>query len=126
VWRSGYFLADWLVQSAPTRRATTSVSYERCVRDHVLPYLGDVLLCSLTPEDVRRWQSALLCKPRRFREAATYRAPLRNRWIHPTGATQSHWAIWRADALGHRGHVGGRVEVEGSGRWTPEKPRSKT
>jgi hypothetical protein len=46
------FLEDWLVQSAPTRRATTSASYECCVRDHVLPHLGEVRLCELTPERI--------------------------------------------------------------------------
>ncbi|MEX1008146.1 MAG: Arm DNA-binding domain-containing protein [Acidimicrobiia bacterium] len=61
------FLEDWLVQSAPTRRATTSDSYERCVRDHVLPHLGEVRLCELTPERIRNWQTLLLQKPRRFR-----------------------------------------------------------
>ena len=38
----GEFLTDWLVQSEPTRRPTTSVSYGRCVRDHLVPYLGEV------------------------------------------------------------------------------------
>jgi integrase len=62
------FLGDWLGQSAPTRRATTSDSYERCVRDHVLPHLGEVRLCELTPERIRTWQGLLLQKPRRFRD----------------------------------------------------------
>ena len=42
----GEFLVEWLVSSEPTRRPTTSVSYERCVRDHVIPYLGEVRLRS--------------------------------------------------------------------------------
>src|SRR5680860_182941 len=46
------FLTDWLVQSEPTRRATTSVSYERCVRDHVMSYLGEVLLRELAQQDL--------------------------------------------------------------------------
>jgi integrase len=85
------FLTDWLVQSQPTRRATTSVSYERCVRDHVVPYFGDVLLRELKPDDVRRWQSALLCKPRRFREGA----------LSPTTVRYCHRLLRRAlqDAL---------------------------
>ena len=51
------FLTGWLVQSEPTRRPTTSVSYERCVRDHVVPFLGDVVLRELAPDHVRTWQT---------------------------------------------------------------------
>ena len=63
----GEFLVEWLVSSEPTRRPTTSVSYERCVRDHVIPHLGAVRLRDLAPEHVRSWQAVLLRKPRRFR-----------------------------------------------------------
>ncbi len=85
------FLADWLVQSAPTRRATTSVSYERCVRDHVVPYLGDVVLRDLGPDEVRAWQTALLRKPLRFREGT----------LSPTTVRYCHRLLRRAlqDAL---------------------------
>jgi hypothetical protein len=62
------FLEDWLAQSAPTRRTTTSVSYERCVRDHVMPFLGELSLGELGADRVRTWEADLLRKPRRFRE----------------------------------------------------------
>lgn len=74
------FLTDWLVQSEPTRRPTTSVSYERCVRDHVVPYLGEVLLCELAPDHVRAWQTALLQKPLRFRAGTL--SPTTVRYCH--------------------------------------------
>ncbi len=45
-----------------------SVSYERCVRDHVIPHLGAVRLRDLAPEHVRSWQAVLLRTPRRFRD----------------------------------------------------------
>ena len=64
----GEFLVEWLVASEPTRRPTTSVSYERCVRDHVIPHLGQVRLRDLAPEHVRSWQAVLLRTPRRFRD----------------------------------------------------------
>ena len=64
----GEFLVEWLVASEPTRRPTTSVSYERCVRDHVIPHLGRVRLRDLAPEHIRSWQAALLRTPRRFRD----------------------------------------------------------
>ena len=64
----GEFLVEWLVSSEPTRRPTTSVSYERCVRDHVIPHLGTVRLRELAPEHVRSWQAVLLRTPRRFRD----------------------------------------------------------
>ncbi len=85
------FLTDWLVQSEPTRRPTTSVSYERCVRDHVVPYLGDVLLRELAPDHVRGWQTALLQKPLRFRKGT----------LSPTTVRYCHRLLRRAlqDAL---------------------------
>lgn len=85
------FLTDWLVQSQPTRRATTSVSYERCVRDHVVPHLGAVSLLDLAPDHVRAWQTALLHKPRRFRDGT----------LSPTTVRYCHRLLRRAlqDAL---------------------------
>jgi integrase len=85
------FLEDWLVQSAPTRRPTTSSSYERCMRDYVLPHLGDVTLAELGPEHVRAWEAELLCKPRRFRDGA----------LSPTTVGYCHRLLRRAlqDAL---------------------------
>lgn len=85
------FLGEWLVQSAPTRRATTSVSYERCVRDHVIPHLGGVVLRQLTPDHVRTWQTTLLQKPLRFREGT----------LSPTTVRYCHRLLRRAlqDAL---------------------------
>ena len=85
------FLADWLVQSEPTRRPTTSVSYERCVRDHVVPFLGDVVLRELAPDHVRSWQTALLRKPLRFRDGV----------LSPTTVRYCHRLLRRAlqDAL---------------------------
>ena len=85
------FLTDWLVQSEPTRRPTTSVSYERCVRDHVVPYLGHVVLRDLLPDDVRGWQTALLQKPLRFRDGT----------LSPTTVRYCHRLLRRAlqDAL---------------------------
>ncbi len=64
----GEFLVEWLVASEPTRRPTTSVSYERCVRDHVIPHLGEMRLRELAPEHVRSWLAVLLGTPRRFRD----------------------------------------------------------
>ncbi len=85
------FLTDWLVQSEPTRRPTTSVSYERCMRDHVVPYLGDVVLRDLAPDHVRAWQTALLQKPLRFRDGT----------LSPTTVRYCHRLLRRAlqDAL---------------------------
>ena len=85
------FLEEWLVQSAPTRRATTSDSYERCVRDHLLPHLGEVRLRELTPERIRNWQTLLLQKPRRFRDGP----------LSPTTVRYCHRLLRRAlqDAL---------------------------
>ena len=79
------------MQSAPTRRATTSDSYERCVRDHVLPHLGEVGLRELTPERIRNWQTMLLQKPRRFRDGP----------LSPTTVRYCHRLLRRAlqDAL---------------------------
>ena len=79
------------MQSAPTRRATTSDSYERCVRDHVLPHLGEVRLRELTPERIRNWQTLLLQKPRRFRDGP----------LSPTTVRYCHRLLRRAlqDAL---------------------------
>ena len=81
------FLTDWLVQSEPTRRATTSVSYERCVRDHVVPYLGEVLLRELAPDHVRAWHTALLQKPLRFRKGTL--SPTTVRYCHRLLRTRS-------------------------------------
>jgi integrase len=85
------FLTDWLVQSEPTRRPTTSVSYERCVRDHVVSNLGEVLLRELAPDHVRAWQTALLHKPLRFRDGT----------LSPTTVRYCHRLLRRAlqDAL---------------------------
>jgi integrase len=85
------FLSDWLVQSEPTRRPTTSVSYKRCVRDHVVPHLGDVPLSGLAPDHVRAWQTALLQKPLRFRKGT----------LSPTTVRYCHRLLRRAlqDAL---------------------------
>lgn len=85
------FLTDWLVQSEPTRRPTTSVSYERCVRDHVVPYLGEVVLRELAPDHVRAWQTWLLQRPLRFREGT----------LSPTTVRYCHRLLRRAlqDAL---------------------------
>jgi integrase len=85
------FLEDWLVQSSPTRRPTTSCSYERCIRDYVLPHLGDVILTELGPEHVRNWEAELLCTPRRFRDGA----------LSPTTVGYCHRLLRRAlqDAL---------------------------
>lgn len=74
------FLADWLVQSAPTRRPTTSVSYERCVRDHTVPVLGAVMLADLSPDHVRSWQAELHRKPLRFRDGTL--SPTTVRYCH--------------------------------------------
>ena len=74
------FLTDWLVQSEPTRRPTTSVSYERCVRDHMVPFLGDVVLRDLAPDHVRAWQAVLLQKPLRFRKGTL--SPITVRYCH--------------------------------------------
>jgi integrase len=85
------FLTDWLVQSAPTRRPTTSVSYERCVRDHVIPVLGAVVLRDLSADHVRSWQAELLRKPLRFRDGT----------LSPTTVRYCHRLLRRAlqDAL---------------------------
>ena len=85
------FLVEWLVSSQPTRRPTTSVSYERCVRDHVVPHLGELRLRELAPEHVRGWQSTLLAKPRRFRDGM----------LSPTTVRYCHRLLRRAlqDAL---------------------------
>ena len=60
------FLVDWLVQSASTRRATTSVLYEQLVRQHIVPHLGAGVLGALAPADVREWHAVLLRKPKRW------------------------------------------------------------
>ncbi len=85
------FLGEWLVSSRPTRRPTTSVSYERCVRDHVVPHLGEVRLPELAPDHVRAWQAALLRTPRRFRDGP----------LSPTTVRYCHRLLRRAlqDAL---------------------------
>lgn len=85
------FLTDWLVQSEPTRRPTTSVSYERCLRDHVVPSLGDVVLRNLAPDHVRAWQTSLLQKSLRFRKGT----------LSPTTVRYCHRLLRRAlqDAL---------------------------
>lgn len=64
----GEFLVEWLATSEPTRRPTTSVSYQYCAHAHVIPHLGEVPLRDLAPEHVRSWQAALLRTPRRFRD----------------------------------------------------------
>ena len=66
----GEFLADWLVQSKPTRRASTHASYVQCARDYVLPHLGSVGLRDLSPDDVRKWHVALL-QQKRIHRAGT-------------------------------------------------------
>jgi integrase len=63
----GAFLADWLVQSAPTRRASTTVGYRTCIERYVLPHLADVPLRDLGPTEVREWEVALLATPKQFR-----------------------------------------------------------
>ena len=60
------FLLEWLEQSAPTRRPTTSVSYERLVRQHIAPHLGTITLAALAPADIRAWHATLLRKPKRW------------------------------------------------------------
>jgi hypothetical protein len=64
----GRFLVEWLVSSEPTRRPTTSVSYQYCAHAHLIPHLGEVPLRDLAPEHVRSWQAVLLRTPRRFRD----------------------------------------------------------
>lgn len=59
----GEFLVDWLGQSAATRRATTSVQYDRLVHLHMVPHLGEIRLRDLDPAAVRGWHSMLLAKP---------------------------------------------------------------
>src|SRR6478735_865788 len=49
------FLTDWLTASEPTRRPTTSVSYERMVAHHVIPHLGELGLRDLAPAHLRVW-----------------------------------------------------------------------
>ncbi len=59
------FLVDWLEHSAPTRRPTTSVLYDKLVRQHIAPHLGTITLDALVPDDIRAWHATLLRKPKR-------------------------------------------------------------
>lgn len=87
----GAFLMDWLKQSAPTRRATTSDSYERLVTQHIVPHLGDVLLHELAPADIRAWHATLLRTPKRWGAGV----------LSPTSVRTTHRVLRRAlqDAL---------------------------
>ena len=60
------FLTDWLEHSSSTRRPTTSVSYDKLVRQHIAPHLGAIPLISLAPADIRSWHATLLRKPKRW------------------------------------------------------------
>lgn len=59
----GAFLADWLEHSAATRRPTTSVSYDRLVRQHIVPHLGSITLNELSPADLRAWHASAPLDP---------------------------------------------------------------
>jgi integrase len=85
------FLLDWLEQSAPTRRATTSVLYDRFVRQHIVPHLGEILIRNLAPADIRAWHTVLLRKAKRWGGAP----------LSPTTVRTTHRILRRAlqDAL---------------------------
>jgi hypothetical protein len=85
------FLADWLVQSAPTRRPTTSRSYERVVKWFLVPHLGGLELCELVPVHIRGMHTELLATKRRRGSGL----------LSPTTVRMAHGVLRRAlqDAL---------------------------
>jgi len=85
------FLVDWLEHSSSTRRPTTSVLYDRLVRQHVAPHLGTITLDALAPADIRSWHATLLRKPKRWGGAP----------LSPTTVRTTHRVLRRAlqDAL---------------------------
>ena len=54
------FTRRWLATVKPTLRPATFVSYEGAVRNHLVPYFGDVALTSITREQVERFMAAKL------------------------------------------------------------------
>ena len=86
------FLMEWLEHSAPTRRPTTSVSYDTLVRQHIAPHIGAITLVALAPADIRAWHATLLRKPKRWGGGAP---------LSPTTVRTTHRVLRRAlqDAL---------------------------
>ncbi|MGD9754370.1 MAG: Arm DNA-binding domain-containing protein, partial [Acidimicrobiia bacterium] len=80
------FLVDWLEHSASTRRPTTSVSYDKLVRQHIAPHLGTITLAELAPTDIRAWHATLLRKPKRWGGAP----------LSPTTVRTTHRVLRRA------------------------------
>ena len=72
------FLADWLVQSAPTRRPTTSRSYEQVVEWFLVSHLGGLELCGLAPVHIR----GMAHRTARDEAAARQRAALADHGPH--------------------------------------------
>ncbi len=85
------FLVYWLEHSMSTRRPTTSVLYDKLVRQHIAPHLGTIPLAALAPADIRAWHATLLRKPKRWGGAP----------LSPTTVRTTHRVLRRAlqDAL---------------------------
>ncbi len=85
------FLTDWLVQSASTRRATTSMSYESVIATRLVPHLGHLDLRELAPAHIRELHTALLSTPLRRGSGL----------LSPTTVRMTHRVLRRAmqDAL---------------------------
>ena len=67
-----HYAGLWLAQRTDLKPRTADL-YQRLLTLHVLPYLGDVPLRSLTPADVRAWQTDLESRTGPTARAQAYR-----------------------------------------------------
>ena len=55
------YMNDWIESKEPEIKASTYASYERIVRNQILPGFGHLKLTELTRIDVKRWCKSMDC-----------------------------------------------------------------